>query len=95
MQISLWARMVSEANSFYPPEVIKTYEQGQHFDSLVGDVSFRAEDHQLVRPVFIVRGKKPSAMKGKDDYWDVIQTVPGAGLMQPPGAFGCKLGAYT
>ncbi|MDQ2802804.1 MAG: substrate-binding protein [Pseudomonadota bacterium] len=95
MQISLWARMVSEAGTFYPPQLIKTYEQGQHMDSLVGDVWFRPEDHQLVRPVFIVRGKKPSEMKSPDDYWDMVETVPGKGIMQAPGAFGCKLGAYT
>ena len=39
--------MVSEAGTFYPPDVIKTYEKGEHFNSLVGDVWFRPEDHQL------------------------------------------------
>ena len=48
-----------------------------------------------MRPVFIMRGKKQSEMKNKDDYWDVIEQVAGAGLMQKPDAFGCKLGAYT
>ena len=45
-----------------PPDVIKTYEKGETFDSTVGEVHFRAADHQLVRPVIIVRGKAP-----KDD----------------------------
>ena len=35
---------------------------------LVGDVHFRPEDHQLVRPVIIVRGKAPKDMKNKEDY---------------------------
>ncbi len=95
MQLACWARMVSEAGTFNPVEVIKTYEKGEHFDSLVGEVWFRPEDHQLVRPVIIQRGKKPSEMKSADDYWDVLEVVPGAGLMQPPGAFGCKLGPYV
>jgi len=95
MQLACWARMVSEAGTFNPPEVIKTYEKGGHFDSLVGDVWFRPEDHQLVRPVIIQRGKAPSAMKSADDYWDVIEIVPGEGLMQAPDAFGCKLGPYV
>jgi branched-chain amino acid transport system substrate-binding protein len=95
MQFAIWARMVSEAGSFYPPDVIKTYEKGETFDSMVGPVHFRAEDHQLVRPVVIVRGKKPSDMKNKEDYWEVVEVVPGAPLMQKPDAFGCKLGAYT
>lgn len=95
MQLACWARMVSEAGTFYPPDVIKTYEKGEHFNSLVGDVWFRPEDHQLVRPVIIQRGKKPADMKSPDDYWEVLEIVPGEGLMQAPGAFGCNLGPYT
>ena len=95
MQLACWARMVSEAGTFYPPDVIKTYEKGEHFNSLVGDVWFRPEDHQMVHPVMIQRGKKPSEMKTPDDYWDVLEIIPGEGLMQAPGAFGCKLGPYT
>jgi branched-chain amino acid transport system substrate-binding protein len=95
MQFAMWARMVEEAGSFYPPDVIKTYEKGETIPSTVGDVHFRAADHQLVRPVIIVEGKAPSAMKNKEDWWDVKEIVPGAGLMQAPDAFGCKLGDYT
>jgi ABC-type branched-subunit amino acid transport system substrate-binding protein len=94
-QIAIWARMVEEAGTFYPPEVIKAYEKGDTFQSIVGDVHFRAADHQLVRPVIIVRGKKPADMKGKEDWWEVTEIVPGEPLMQAPDAFGCKLGDYT
>jgi ABC-type branched-subunit amino acid transport system substrate-binding protein len=95
MQFAIWARMVSEAGTFYPPDVIKQYEKGETFPSFVGDVHFRAADHQLVRPVIIVRGKKPSAMKNSEDYWEVLDIVPGEPLMQKPDAFGCSLGDYT
>jgi len=95
MSVAMWARMVSEAGTFYPPDVIKQYEKGETFDSMVGPVHFRPEDHQLVRPVIIVRGKKPSDMKNPEDYWDVLEAVPGEGLMQKPDAFGCHLGDYT
>ena len=95
MQFAIWARMVSEAGTFYPPDVIKTYEKGETFDSTVGQVHFRPEDHQLVRPVIIVRGKAPKDMKDKEDYWEVMEVVPGAPLMQKPDAFGCSLGDYT
>ena len=78
MSFAIWARMVSETGSFYPPDVIKTYEKGETFDSTVGQVHFRPEDHQLVRPVVIVRGKAPKAMKNKEDYWEVTEVVPGA-----------------
>jgi ABC-type branched-subunit amino acid transport system substrate-binding protein len=94
-QIAMWADAVERAKSFYPPDVIKAYEAGAHVQSTVGEVWFRGADHQLVRPVIIVRGKKPSAMKGPDDYYDVVEVVPGEGLMQAPDAFGCKLGSYT
>ncbi len=95
MQFAIWARMVEEAGSFYPPDVIKTYERGEPFESTVGPVHFRAADHQLVRPVIIVRGKKPSEMRNKEDYWQITEVVPGAPLMQKPDAFGCQLGDYT
>ena len=77
MQFAIWARMVSEAGSFYPPDVIKTYEKGETFDSTVGQVHFRPQDHQLVRPVVIVRGKAPKAMKNKEDYWEVTRDRAG------------------
>jgi branched-chain amino acid transport system substrate-binding protein len=95
MQFAIWARMVSETGTFYPPDVIKTYEKGETFPSMVGDVHFRAEDHQLVRPVVIVRGKKPGEMKNSEDYWEVLEVVAGEPLMQKPDAFGCHLGDYT
>ncbi len=95
MQVAMWAAMQEQAKTFYPPDVIKAYEAGHHIQSTVGEVWFRAQDHQLVRPVVIVRGKKKSAMRNADDYYDVVEVVPGKDLMQPPGAFGCKLGPYT
>jgi branched-chain amino acid transport system substrate-binding protein len=95
MSFAIWARMVSEANSFYPPDVIKQFEKGETFDSMVGEVHFRAADHQLVRPVVIVRGKKQSDMKNPEDYWEVLEVVPGEPLMQKPDAFGCSLGDYV
>ncbi len=90
-----WARMVEEAKSFYPPDVIKTYEKEETIPSLVGDVYYRKEDHQCVRPVIIVRGKDQKDMKNKEDFWEVLEVVPGKPLMQAPDAFGCKLGDYT
>ena len=90
-----WARMVTQAGSFYPPDVIKSYEAGRKINSIVGEVYWRAADHQLVRPVIIVRGKKPGDMRNKEDFWEVTEIVPGLPLMQKPDAFGCNLGDYT
>ena len=95
MSFALWADAVENAGSFYPPDIIKSYEAGRKLQSTVGDVYFRAADHQLVRPVIIVRGKKQSDMKNKEDFWEVTEVVPGEGLMQAPDAFGCNLGSYS
>jgi ABC-type branched-subunit amino acid transport system substrate-binding protein len=95
MEFALWADAVENAGSFYPPDVIKSYEEGRKLQSTVGEVYFRKEDHQLVRPVIIVRGKKPSDMRNKEDFYDVVEVVPGVPLMQKPDAFGCNLGSYS
>lgn len=95
MEFALWAEAVENAGSFYPPDVIKSYEAGRKIQSTVGEVYFRAADHQLVRPVVIVRGKKPNDMKNKEDFYEVVEIVPGESLMQKPDAFGCQLGDYT
>ena len=95
MQLAMWAEAVERAGTFYPPEVIKAYEAGKHIESTVGDVYIRAADHQLVRPVLIVRGKKPADMANKEDFYEIVEIVPGAGIMQAPDAFGCNLGSYT
>ena len=86
---------MERAKTFYPPEVIKAYEAGEKVQSTVGEVYFRGADHQLVRPVIVLRGKAKADMKSDDDYWDVLDVLPGEPLMQSPDAFGCKLGSYT
>ncbi|MGZ5673095.1 MAG: substrate-binding protein [Burkholderiales bacterium] len=95
MSFALWAEAVEHAGTFYPPDVIKSYEEGRKLQSMVGEVYFRKEDHQLVRPVVIVRGKTAKQMRNKEDFWEVTEIVPGAPLMQKPDEFGCKLGDYT
>ena len=95
MEFALWAEAVEHAGTFYPPDVIKSYESPRKLISLTGEVQWRPEDHQLVRPVVIVKGKAPKDMRNKEDFWEVVEIVPGAGLMQKPDAFGCNLGSYT
>jgi branched-chain amino acid transport system substrate-binding protein len=95
MQIALWADAVTRAGTFYPPAVIKAYEASKPTQSTVGEVRFRPEDHQLIRPVIIQRGKKKADMKNADDYYEIIEIAPGGPLMQKPDAFGCHLGDYT
>ena len=94
LQVAMWADAVERAGSFYPPDVIKAYEVGAKLQSPVGEVYFRGADHQLVRPVIIIKGKKPSAMRSSDDYYEVVKVVDAAPVMQKPDAFGCQLGSY-
>ena len=54
MEFALWAEAVEHAGTFYPPDVIKSYESPRKLNSMVGEVQWRAADHQLVRPVVIV-----------------------------------------
>jgi len=95
LQVAFWAEAVERAKSFYPPDVIKAYEAAPTLQSTVGEVAFRASDHQLVRPVVIIRGRKKADMKSADDYYDVLEVVPGKDLMPKPDLLGCKLGGYT
>ncbi len=95
MQTMLWAATVEKAKSFYPVDVIKTLEKTSFSDTTLGTVHYDAATHQLVRPVPVVVGNKPSAMKHPDDYYRIAGLVPGAETMPPAGFFGCKLGSYT
>ncbi len=73
MQTLIWAASVERAKTFYPVEVIKTLEASKSnpYETSLGKVYYRAEDHQLVRPVPVVVGKAPSAMKNPEDFFDV------------------------
>ena len=85
MEFALWAEAVENAGSFYPPDVIKSYEAGGRIiDRRRG--LFPRGNHQLVRPVIIVKGKAPTDMKNKEDYYDVVESYPARGLMQKPDA---------
>ena len=97
LQTYLWALAVERAGTFYPPAVIKTLEasKANPFNSTLGKVWYRAEDHQLVRPVPVVVAKAPKAMKSKDDYFDIVDMVPGEQAISPPALLGCKLGPYV
>lgn len=97
MQMLIWAVAVERAKTFNPVAVIKTLEASKSdpFDTTLGKVWYRAEDHQLVRPVPVVVGKAPAAMKNPDDFYDVVEVVAGEDTMSPPDEFGCHLGPYT
>ena len=91
IQLMVWADAVTRAGSFYPIDAIKALESGQKVPSIYGDVYYRAGDHQLVRPVPVMVGKKPSEMKTPDDYFQIVDLVPGEQVMPPLDQTGCKM----
>ena len=95
MQTYVWALAVEQAGSFNPVNVIKALESGHKVDSTLGEVYYAAYNHQMVRPVVVVVGKTKAEMKSKDDFYRLVEMVPGEGVIPPPGMFGCKLGSYT
>lgn len=93
-QMMFWAEAVERAKSFDPVKVIKMLESGFKLDLPGGEAWYRSFDHQAVRPVPVALGKKPGAMKSKDDYFEILELVPGEDVMPPKGFQGCKLGPY-
>jgi hypothetical protein len=59
----------------------------------LGEVWYRGQDHQQVRAVPVVVGKKPSEMRNPDDFYNVVGLTPGPEVM--PEDSGCKLPAYS
>jgi branched-chain amino acid transport system substrate-binding protein len=91
VQMLVWADAVERAGTFYPVEVIKALESGHKVNSIYGEVYYRAGDHQMVRPVPVMVGKKPNEMKGPEDFYRVIELVPGEQTLPPLAETGCKM----
>jgi ABC-type branched-subunit amino acid transport system substrate-binding protein len=91
VQTLVWADAVARAGTFYPAEVIKALESGHKVNSIYGEVYYRAGDHQMVRPVPVVVGKKPSEMKGPEDFFQILDLVPGDEVLPPLAETGCKM----
>ncbi len=95
IQMIVWAEAVARAGTFYPVEVIKALESGHKVNTIYGEVYYRGGDHQMVRPVPVMVGKKPNEMKGPDDFFRIIELVPGEQVMQPLNETGCNMPSYT
>jgi branched-chain amino acid transport system substrate-binding protein len=94
LQMLVWADAVARAGTFYPIDVIKALESGTKVNSIYGEVYYRASDHQMVRPVPVMVGNKKEEMKGPEDYYRIVQLVPGEQVMPPESETGCHLQPY-
>ena len=92
VQTLLYANACEMAGTFNPPEVIKALE-GFKFDGMGnGPTEYRAEDHQCLKDVLVVRGKaKP---KSQFDLLEIVKQVPRAQVEYDPKIFGGELGPY-
>jgi len=88
----LGATFCEVAGTFYPPEVIKALE-GFKFDGMGnGPTEYRAEDHQCLKDVLVVRGKeKPNS---QFDLLEIVKQVPRKEVEYDPKIFGGDLGPY-
>ena len=90
-QLMCWADAVERAKSFNPIEVIRALEAGQKLEMPLGEVHYRGCDHQQVRAVPVVVGKKPGEMRNREDLFQVVGLTPGPDVVPACEATGCKM----
>ena len=92
VQTLLYANACEMAGTFYPPEVIKALE-GFKFDGMGnGPTEYRAEDHQCLKDVLVVRGKEKP--KSQFDLLEIVKQVPRADVEYKADIFKGDLGPY-
>ena len=90
VQTLLYADACERAGTFYPPEVIKALE-GHEFDGMGnGRTLYRAEDHQCMKDVLVVKGSENPT--SEYDVLEVVQVVGRDAVDYDPAIFGGDLG---
>ncbi|MGV8830540.1 MAG: substrate-binding protein [Devosia sp.] len=90
VQTLLYADACERAGTFYPPEVIKALE-GHEFDGMGnGATLYRAEDHQCMKDVLVVKGSENPT--SEYDVLEVVQVVGRDAVDYDPAIFGGDLG---
>jgi branched-chain amino acid transport system substrate-binding protein len=81
MAVHAIAQAIEKAKSTDSPKLVQALEGhtlGGTTDGLKGrPLSFRAWDHQLLQPMYVVQAKDKSKWKDKWDIFEVISEVPG------------------
>ncbi|MDF1778421.1 MAG: substrate-binding protein [Rhizobiaceae bacterium] len=90
VQTLLYADACERAGTFSPPQVISALE-GFEFDGMGnGKTLYRAEDHQCMKDVLVVRGNENPT--SQFDLLDVVKIVPRDQVTYDPAIFGGDLG---
>jgi branched-chain amino acid transport system substrate-binding protein len=93
-QLMVWADAVERAKTFNPISVIKALEAEHRLQMPLGEVYYRGCDHQQVRAVPVVVGKKPSELRNPEDIYKVVGLTPGPEVVPACDSVGCKLPSY-
>ena len=92
-QAILYADACERAGSFRPSEVGPALE-GFKFDGLGnGPTEYRAEDHQCLKDVLVVKGKEEPT--SKFDVLEVVEVTPRAQVEYSASMLGGELGPYN
>jgi branched-chain amino acid transport system substrate-binding protein len=78
---------IRKANSVEPAAVISALE-GMTYEGPTGTETIRKEDHQVIKPYYLMLGKAKSAMKDPNDFAEVISATK---AFLPPDQTGCKM----
>jgi len=90
VQALLYADACERAGTFEPPAVIAALE-GYEFNGLGnGQTLYRAEDHQCMKEVLVVRGNENPT--SQFDLLEVVKIVPREQVTYDPAIFGGDLG---
>jgi len=78
---------IAAAKSAEPAKVIAAME-GMKYEGLTGPEVIRAEDHQVLKNYYLLKGRAKAQMKDKDDYAEIVSS--GQSFL-PVDQTGCKL----
>ena len=81
------AEAIKKANSTDPSAVIKAME-GLEYEGVTGKERVRAEDHQVLRDFYLMKGKPKSSMKDASDFVDIVSSGQ---TFLPVDKTGCRM----
>ena len=91
VQTLLYADAVARGGSFNPCSVAEALE-GFEFDGMGnGKTLYRAEDHQCIKDVLVVKGKENP--ENEFDLLEIVEVTPASQVTYDPSIFGGELGS--
>lgn len=89
--VTQYLKAVKRAGSAESDKVIATLE-GHTFQDMFANPGYvRPEDHQQVGKAYLLKVKQPDQVKGTDDFFEVVGSLPAEQAFGKPGQFGCQL----